>query len=144
MRCTCVCFFFFKQKTAYEMRISDWSSDVCSSDLPRRYIDRTKEARIADLHVGELASVLARVERISSRPLGGRGRGRRVMVEAFVSDGSGRMKVTFFNQAWREKQLAPGTEAVFLGKVEDFRGTSQLTNPVVDLVGDQPGQVVPV
>src|SRR3546814_1835322 len=30
-----VVFFFFKQKTAYEMRISDWSSDVCSSDLPR-------------------------------------------------------------------------------------------------------------
>src|SRR3546814_9015307 len=29
----CVIFFFFKQKTAYEMRISDWSSDVCSSDL---------------------------------------------------------------------------------------------------------------
>src|SRR3546814_15333837 len=34
----CVLFilFFFKQKTAYEMRISDWSSDVCSSDLPFR------------------------------------------------------------------------------------------------------------
>src|SRR3546814_7277876 len=34
-----LCFFFFKQKTAYEMRISDWSSDVCSSDLStgRRY-----------------------------------------------------------------------------------------------------------
>src|SRR3546814_4015092 len=36
-------FFFFKQKTAYEMRISDWSSDVCSSDLfegfPQRKID---------------------------------------------------------------------------------------------------------
>src|SRR3546814_5861280 len=30
---TCSLFFFFKQKTAYEMRISDWSSDVCSSDL---------------------------------------------------------------------------------------------------------------
>src|SRR3546814_12326396 len=30
-------FFFFKQKTAYEMRISDWSSDVCSSDLDRQY-----------------------------------------------------------------------------------------------------------
>src|SRR3546814_5300712 len=29
----CIDFFFFKQKTAYEMRISDWSSDVCSSDL---------------------------------------------------------------------------------------------------------------
>src|SRR3546814_1063297 len=34
MFCCCLCiFFFFKQKTAYEMRISDWSSDVCSSDL---------------------------------------------------------------------------------------------------------------
>src|SRR3546814_17379199 len=32
-------FFLFKQKTAYEMRISDWSSDVCSSDLPRRLAD---------------------------------------------------------------------------------------------------------
>src|SRR3546814_11318235 len=31
--CACAFFFFFKQKTAYEMRISDWSSDVCSSDL---------------------------------------------------------------------------------------------------------------
>src|SRR3546814_8675544 len=30
----CLVVFFFKQKTAYEMRISDWSSDVCSSDLP--------------------------------------------------------------------------------------------------------------
>src|SRR3546814_6668675 len=34
-----VCFFFFKQKTAYEMRISDWSSDVCSSDLARRHAE---------------------------------------------------------------------------------------------------------
>src|SRR3546814_7709306 len=37
------CFFFFKQKTAYEMRISDWSSDVCSSDLraSRRHLQRS-------------------------------------------------------------------------------------------------------
>src|SRR3546814_8840209 len=32
-----ILFFFFKQKTAYEMRISDWSSDVCSSDLPAQF-----------------------------------------------------------------------------------------------------------
>src|SRR3546814_9987253 len=41
-------FFFFKQKTAYEMRISDWSSDVCSSDLPERMrplADRATEGR---------------------------------------------------------------------------------------------------
>src|SRR3546814_6696704 len=34
-----LCFCFFKQKTAYEMRISDWSSDVCSSDLDVRAVD---------------------------------------------------------------------------------------------------------
>src|SRR3546814_4751900 len=33
-----LCFFFFKQKTAYEMRTSDWSSDVCSSDLAWRLV----------------------------------------------------------------------------------------------------------
>src|SRR3546814_20311704 len=38
----CHSFFFFKQKTAYEMRISDWSSDVCSSDLP---ISRTRSGQ---------------------------------------------------------------------------------------------------
>src|SRR3546814_9207449 len=38
--CCCCVFFFFKQNTAYEMRISDWSSDVCSSDLivPRQHV----------------------------------------------------------------------------------------------------------
>src|SRR3546814_3949675 len=34
----CVCCFFFKQQTSYEMRISDWSSDVCSSDLRPRHL----------------------------------------------------------------------------------------------------------
>src|SRR3546814_3366678 len=41
----CTTFFFFKQKTAYEMRISDWSSDVCSSDLHRRRADLVRTAR---------------------------------------------------------------------------------------------------
>src|SRR3546814_2154462 len=40
-------FFFFKQKTAYEMRISDWSSDVCSSDLRRR------KSRSRNLGIGQ-------------------------------------------------------------------------------------------
>src|SRR3546814_3331159 len=39
-------FFFFKQKTAYEMRISDWSSDVCSSDLGHA-VQRTNEEAVA-------------------------------------------------------------------------------------------------
>src|SRR3546814_5521505 len=44
-------FFFFKQKTAYEMRISDWSSDVCSSDLPRRSRREQRTTRLG-LQIG--------------------------------------------------------------------------------------------
>lgn len=107
---------------------------------PRRYIDRTRQAQIRDLALGETASVLARVDEITSR----RVKGGRVMVMGTVRDDSGSMRISFFNQAWREKQLAPGTEAVFFGKLEDFRGRRQMTNPVVDLIGDRTGKVVPV
>src|SRR3546814_8820449 len=51
-----LCLFFFKQKTAYEMRISDWSSDVCSSDLiglPRRDDRREMIGAIAGKFIGE-------------------------------------------------------------------------------------------
>src|SRR3546814_11287132 len=51
-----VVFFFFKQKTAYEMRISDWSSDVCSSDDPpaeRRKRDAREQRQKADPRPGE-------------------------------------------------------------------------------------------
>src|SRR3546814_19289485 len=41
-------FFFFKQKTAYEMRISDWSSDVCSSDLLRQSFEDAKASTGAE------------------------------------------------------------------------------------------------
>src|SRR3546814_10049247 len=47
--------FFFKQKTAYEMRISDWSSDVCSSDLRLRYGDKT------DLPVNEYSKMMKNI-----------------------------------------------------------------------------------
>src|SRR3546814_2260209 len=45
-----VVFFFFKQKTAYEMRISDWSSDVCCSDLLGYFNDLPEEQQIACLN----------------------------------------------------------------------------------------------
>src|SRR3546814_3215371 len=52
-----VFFFFFKQKTAYEMRISDWSSDVCSSDLQmdRGFIERFSGVNAAARHIKHIA-----------------------------------------------------------------------------------------
>src|SRR3546814_4155164 len=58
-----MCFFFFKQKTAYEMRISDWSSDVCSSDLVEQLDDAfAVEAFVADRPADDLAHALHLVE----------------------------------------------------------------------------------
>src|SRR3546814_5530798 len=44
--CILFIFFFFKQKTAYEMRISDWSSDVCSSDLGKQILFLLRHRRV--------------------------------------------------------------------------------------------------
>lgn len=107
---------------------------------PRRIIDRTNEVPIRELRVGEEAMVLARVATISSR----RTRNRRELVTARVSDGDASLVVTFFNQRWRERQLPPGTEGIFFGKVDSYRGRLQMTNPLVDLVGDRTGRLVPV
>ncbi len=113
------------------------------TDYPRRYLDRTRQAAIGDLLPGDEAMVIASVSRISSRRT--RGRPPKVLVTAEVTDGTGYLRISFFNQGWRERQLPVGTEAVFFGKVEIFGGRRQLSNPVVDLIGgDRTGRIVPL
>ncbi len=107
---------------------------------PRRYIDRTKQARIAELAEGEDVFVEGRVERSSSR----RTRQRRTLVEVVIGDGTGRLKLTFFNQPWQHKSLQPGRQIVVHGRPLPYRGSLQMTNPVVDLVGDRTGRFFPV
>ena len=107
---------------------------------PRRYLDRTREARINELVVGDEAMVIARVQRSSVR----RTKTGKALVTVDVADGSGHLRVTFFNQQWRERQLSPGTDAVFFGKLDVYQGRRQMTNPVVDLIGDKTGKIVPV
>src|SRR3546814_3932031 len=64
-------FFFFKQKTAYEMRISDWSSDVCSSDLLFDR-DKTSSAR-TDVEYSDMATFLAPAAYAASKSLAAQG-----------------------------------------------------------------------
>src|SRR3546814_1938398 len=75
----CGCVFFFKQKTAYEMRISDWSSDVCSSDLkqyPQVIATLDLNNRVVDL-VSENYDVAIRTGHLSDSRLIGRRIGSR-------------------------------------------------------------------
>ena len=106
--------------------------------FPRRYIDRTVKADVSGLEVGSEAAILAEVQRVRSS--GGYNRNRRAPVTVVVRDDTGTLEVVFFNQPWRTKQLREGTEAIFWGKVGDYRGTRQMVNPVVDVVAgvDEP------
>jgi len=107
---------------------------------PRRWVDRTNEARVRDLVPGVEALVLVTVRSVSKRTM----RNRRTMVEAKVGDGSGTLHVVFFNQPWREKQLREGVQIALFGKAEVYRGGLQMTNPIVDLIGDRTGKIVPI
>ena len=113
---------------------------------PRRYLDRTKRAEIAQLRIGEEATIEAVVRKVSSRMTRG-GRGK-PLVEVVVSDGTSYLYLTFFNQPWRAQQLATGTEVSFFGKLERYRGHLQITNPSLDVVGqpgeDRTGVIVPI
>lgn len=107
---------------------------------PRRYVDRTRQASLVDLAVGEEALILARVRRTAVR----RTRTGKTIVEVDAFDGTGYLHIIFFNQAWRAKQLKEGVEAAFFGKLERFRRVTQMSNPIVDLIGDRTGKIVSI
>ncbi len=101
--------------------------------FPRRYEERGASSDIRSLQVGEQVTLMARVERTSVRPMRAR---RGSMLEITVGDDSGAtLTCTFFNQAWREKDLKPGRWGLFAGKVTEFRGTRQLNGPEYMLFG---------
>ncbi len=107
---------------------------------PRRYADRTNESLIAELFEGAEAVITGDVVRSSSRRL----RGGRTMAEIVVEDRSGVLTCTFFNQGWRARQFATGATVTVFGKLSFYRGKAQMANPIVDLVGDQTGRIVPI
>ena len=107
---------------------------------PRRWHDRTRQSSISELKVGDEVAVVGTVRTASSR----RTRQGRVIAELNVFDGTSYLRCTFFNQGWRVRQLPVGTEAIFFGKVDLYKGRRQMTNPLVDLVGDRTGRIIPI
>ncbi len=107
---------------------------------PRRWVDRTNEARVSDLEPGREALVLVTVRSVAKRMT----RNRRAMVTAVVGDGSAQLTVVFFNQPWRERQLKTDMTVALFGRAETYRGGLQMTNPIVDLIGDRTGRIVAI
>ncbi|MBD8205004.1 ATP-dependent DNA helicase RecG [Microbacterium sp. CFBP 8790] len=100
---------------------------------PRRYARRGELTPIATLPLGEPVTIVAEVVSASERRMQNR---RGSLLEVVISDGDGRMSLTFFNQPWRLKELTPGRRGIFSGKVGEYRRQTQLTNPDYELFDD--------
>ncbi|GAB1693990.1 ATP-dependent DNA helicase RecG [Krasilnikovia sp. M28-CT-15] len=100
--------------------------------FPRRYDERGEHTDIRALTVGEEVTLLAQVQSTTVRPMRAR---KGTMLEITIGDGSGAtLTCTFFNQAWRERDLRRGRWGLFAGKVTEFRGKRQLNGPAYQLL----------
>src|SRR3954451_23640840 len=108
---------------------------------PRRYVERGVLTSLADLREDEYVTVQAEIVSVAKIPFRNRtGQGRpKERVEVVVTDGRGKLKLTFFNQAWRSRQLMAGMQGLFAGKVGSFRGQAQLVNPQTQLLEEDGG-----
>jgi ATP-dependent DNA helicase RecG len=100
---------------------------------PRRYMVRGELSDISALHEGDETTILAQVYSASSRPMRGR---KGSMLEVVVTDGTDKLSLTFFNQAWREKELKVGRQGLFAGKVGVFNNKKQLSHPDYEMIPD--------
>lgn len=115
--------------------------------FPRRYARRGELTALDQLPLGESVTIVAQVLDVRERTMRAR---RGSILEVRIGDGQGILTLTFFNQAWRAKDLVPGARGIFAGKVGDYRGLRQLAHPDYELfdasheavagVGDQQAQ----
>jgi len=93
---------------------------------PRRYAERGELTDLDSLRLDEQVTVLAMVDEVKTRKMKTRRGG---ITEVVVTDGSGRLVLTFFNQPWRERELQRGRIGLFAGKVGVYRRQRQLAHP---------------
>jgi ATP-dependent DNA helicase RecG len=102
---------------------------------PRRYVERGQLTDLSELRVDEHATVIARIDSVTSRTYKDRRTGRpERRAEVVVTDGTGTLLLTFFKvRQWRFAQLQAGRLGMFAGKVGEFRGRRQLAHPEMRL-----------
>lgn len=99
---------------------------------PRRYARRGELTELAHLPLDENVTIVAEVVQSRERPMRAR---KGSILEVTITDGKGVLTLTFFNQAWRAKDLHPGVRGIFAGKVGEYRGSRQLAHPDYELFG---------
>ncbi|MEX1248549.1 MAG: ATP-dependent DNA helicase RecG [Anaerolineales bacterium] len=111
--------------------------------FPRRYDDFSQLTGISSLMYGNEVTIIGTVRSVANRPV----KGKRSIVEAIVDDGSGALRVTWFNQPWMARNLSVGNEVVLAGKVDQFTGRLTMNNPEWELLDKEQlhtNRIVPV
>lgn len=101
---------------------------------PRRYATRGALTPISELPIGEPATVVADILEVRERRMKGRNGS---ILEVRITDGHGYMALSFFNQAWRQKELRPGLRGLFAGKIGSYNGKLQLAHPEYELFPEE-------
>ena len=122
-----------RSATALEKHLGITLTGELLNYFPRRYLKRGELTMIAELPRDEDASLVARVLKCTSRRMRAR---RGSLTEVVVTDNSSDISLTFFNGYQAERELKPGTLAMFSGKVTSYRGSLTLTNPDYQLLED--------
>lgn len=101
--------------------------------FPRRYSSRGELTPIAEIPIGEAVTVVADVVDVRERYMRGK---QGNILEVRITDGEGFLSATFFNQAWRAKELKPGSRGLFAGKISSYQGKLQLAHPDYELFAE--------
>ncbi|HNZ13317.1 MAG TPA: ATP-dependent DNA helicase RecG [Anaerolineaceae bacterium] len=94
--------------------------------FPRRYDDYSQLKTINRLEYGEELTIIATVQSVATRPLRG---GQSSMIEAVVSDGTGSIRITWFNQPWIANRLNRNDQIAISGKVDMYLGRLVMNSP---------------
>ena len=111
--------------------------------FPRRYDDYSLLKPINRLKYGEQVSVIGTIWETRARRL----RGKQTLVQSIISDGTGRIQATWFNQPWLARQLPAGAQVVLSGTVDQYLGRPVFTSPEWELLSEEllrTGRIVPV
>lgn len=112
--------------------------------FPRRYDDYSQLKPINRLVHDEELTVIGAIKSVNTRPFRG---GQGQMTEVVVSDGTGFLRVTWFNQPWIANRFTTGTQLVLSGKVEQYLGRLVMNNPDWELLEQEhlhTNRIVPV
>ena len=98
---------------------------------PRRYDDYSQLKPIKDLFYGEQVTVIGTIQSVYTRPIRG---GKASIVEVIISDGTGNLRLSFFNQPWLANRFKPGEAISVSGKIDQYLGRLVMNSPDWDSV----------